>query len=124
MKTIRLEKKLLLVNVITMVLSVVLTVITVYKLHNLDMTIAMIVVILAFRCILAEIMLSKKMQIYVKFDIIQEVLLTFGFVISNWTIGGMTGMCIYSVLYLIYLVIHAKDLKDIVYRILRRKAIS
>lgn len=124
MKTIRLEKKLLLVNVITMVLSVVLTVITVYKLHNLDMTIAMIVVILAFRCILAEIMLSKKMQIYVKFDIIQEVLLTFGFVISNWTIGGMTGMCIYSVLYVIYLVIHAKDLKDIVYRILRRKAIS
>lgn len=124
MKTIRLEKKLLLVNVITMFLSILLTGITVYKLHNLDMAIGMIVVVLAFRCICAELMLAKKMQIFVKFDIIQEVLLTVGFIISNWTIGGVAGVGIYIVLYIVYLILHFRELRDVVNRILKRKAIS
>lgn len=118
MKTLRMEKRLLLINILTMLLSVVLTFITVFVLHDLDLAIGSIVVLLAFRCVIAELMLEKKLQVKVKADIVQELVLTAGFVISSWTIGGLAGLGIYIVMYIVYLLIHTKDIKDLITKFL------
>lgn len=110
MKTLRKEKWLLIVNVVTVILSIVVTGITVYWLHNLDLAIASIVALLAFRCVCAELMLAATLSIKVKFDIIWECVLTITFVSSSWFIGGLQGLAVYVVIYAIYLFAKRKEI--------------
>lgn len=114
MKTLRFEKTLMEVNGITMILSVFLTGIVVFVFKNLDMAILLIVLLLAFRCILAEVLLSKKMEISVYKDILYEVALTVCFISVSWYIGGITGTVVYFVCYLIYLVLKKEDILNFI----------
>ena len=109
-KTLRKEKWLLLVNVITVVLSAVATAITVFWLHNLDLAVASIVFLLAFRCVFAELLLSTAMEIHVHWDIFLELLLAVVFITSSWFVGGLTGLLIYTGTYCIYLYLKRKDI--------------
>ncbi|WP_283129391.1 lipopolysaccharide biosynthesis protein [Allofournierella massiliensis] len=109
LKTLRKEKWLLLVNVVTVSLSVVITLITTYWLHNLDLAVASIVFLLAFRCVFAELLLSTVLDVNVKTDIILEIALTIIFIGASWFVGGLMGLAIYAVAYLIYLFIKRND---------------
>lgn len=111
MKTLRKEKWLLMVNVATVSLSVVLTLVTTYWLHNLDLAVASIVVLLAFRCVFAELLLSRVLQIHVIQDIALELALTIIFITASWFIGGVAGLAVYAVAYVVYLVIKRKDVQ-------------
>ena len=123
MKTLRKEKWLLLVNVVTVSLSVVVTLITTYWLHNLNLAVASIVFLLAFRCVFAELLLSTVLDINVKMDIALELALTFIFIVASWFVGGIAGLSIYAVAYLIYLFIKRKDVAfvaNMALRVVRR----
>lgn len=109
MKALRKEKWLLLVNVTTVSLSVITTLITTYWLHNLDLAVASIVFLLAFRCVFAELLLSTVLDVNVKMDIALELALTLIFIVASWFVGGIAGLSIYAVAYLIYLFIKRKD---------------
>ena len=111
MKTLRKEKWLLMVNVATVSLSVVLTLVTTYWLHNLDLAVASIVVLLAFRCVFAELLLSRVLQIHVIQDIALELTLTIIFITASWFVGGVAGLAVYAVAYVVYLVIKRKDVQ-------------
>lgn len=110
MKTLRKEKWLLFVNTVAVSLSVVITLITTYRLHNLDLAITSIVFLLAFRCVVAELMLSTVLDIMVKTDILLELALSGIFIFASWFVGGLAGLAIYSVAYLTYLLIKREDL--------------
>ena len=103
MKTMRMEKRILFVNVTTVILSIILTVITVYQINNLDLAILTILILLAFRCVVAEIMVSRRLQVAVIGDIILELILTIAFVVSSWLIGGVPGLIGYVVIYIVYI---------------------
>lgn len=123
MKTLRKEKWLLLVNGVTVSLSVVATLITTYWLHNLDLAVASIVFLLAFRCVFAELLLSTVLDVYVITDIVLELVLTVIFIVASWFVGGILGLLIYAGAYLIYLAIKRKDVRFVantVFRALRR----
>lgn len=109
MKTLRKEKWLLLVNVVTVALSAITTLITTYWLHNLDLAVASIVLLLAFRCVFAELLLSTVLNVNVKTDIALELALTVIFIGASWFVGGIMGLTIYGVAYLFYLFIKRKD---------------
>lgn len=109
-KTLRKEKWLLWVNSITFFLSIITTIITTCWLHNLDLTVASIVFLLAFRCVFAELLLSEEVDIYIKKDIVLEITLTSVFIGASWFVGGITGLIIYSVAYLGYLFVKRKDI--------------
>ena len=109
LKTLRKEKWLLIVNVTTVSISVLLTTFTTYWLHNLDLAVASIVFLLAFRCVFAELLLSTVLDVNVKTDIILEIALTIIFIGASWFVGGITGLAIYAVAYLIYLFIKRND---------------
>lgn len=123
MKTLRKEKWLLLVNVTTVSLSVITTLITTYWLHNLDLAVASIVFLLAFRCVFAELLLSTVLDVNVKMDIALELALTVIFIVASWFVGGSAGLSIYAVAYLIYLFIKRKDVAfvaNMALRVVRR----
>lgn len=112
MKTLRKEKWLLIVNLTTVGLSVACTGITVYWLHNLDLAVVSIVVLLAFRCVLAETLLSHAIEINVKKDIVCELALTVIFISASWFIGGLAGLAVYLVAYVVYLFIKRKSIAE------------
>ncbi len=113
MKTLRKEKWLFTINVITVVLSFSLAYISTVILHNLTSAVISIVFLLAFRCVFAELILGNSLKISVSKDIILEVLLATIFILSNWFIGGINGMIIYIVAYLIYLLLVKNNIKKV-----------
>lgn len=112
LKTLRKEKQILRVNLATLCFSVLMTYITTYLLKNLDLTVVSIVVILAFRCIIAELYLSNALHISVYKDVVLELIMTAVFITSGWYINSWMTMLIYGGAYLIYLFIKRKDIKN------------
>ncbi len=104
LKALRKEKWLLAVNAATVLFSVLLSYISVFVLQNLDTAILSIVILLACRCIISEVLLTNLIEnanLYK--DIVLENILSVLFIITSWSIGGMLGLILYMISYLIYL---------------------
>lgn len=111
LKTLRKENLILMVNILTVFMSIITTGIGVYILENMDIAIAAIIVMLVFKCFVAEMLISKLIKIHIYKDTLLEVLLTGIFIIGSWVIGGFVGLIIYVLAYLLYIVIKWKDIK-------------
>ena len=114
LKAMRREKTILFVNLSAVGLSVLATGISVYWLHSLPLAVVSIVVLLAFRCGAAELVLGRALNIRVLPDILLELFMTASFIGVSWFIGGWSGMLLYGVCYAVYLVIKRKELVSIV----------
>lgn len=110
LKTLRKEKLMLKINVLSVVLSLCLTLLTTVIFHNLDFAIFTIVVLLAFRSIFAEYFLSKLLKLDLANDIALELSLTAVFILSGWYINSWMTLFVYAIAYLIYLLIKRKDI--------------
>lgn len=110
LKTLRKEKLMLIINVISVLLSLVLTAIFTLVFKNLNLTIFTIIILLAFRSTLSEIYLSKILHIQVKKDIILENSLAIIFIITSWFLSLSHGIIIYILAYAVYLLIKKKDI--------------
>lgn len=117
LKIMRKEKWILLINVATVALSVLLTGVTVYWLDNLELTVAMIVFLQAFRCIFGELLLTRSMHIRVWKDIILEVLMTAVFILVSWNIRSWLCTALYALAYLVYLLFKRRDMLSTVRQI-------
>lgn len=83
LKAERMEKEIFIVNMISLVISVILTFIGTILLRNLILAVLSIVVVLAFRCMLAERALNKKNNISMCTENFFELLIAMGFIIFN-----------------------------------------
>jgi O-antigen/teichoic acid export membrane protein len=110
LKTLRREKVMLRINVISMTLSLFMTYISTRIFVSLDVAILNIVILLAIRSAFAESYLAKELNIEVKNDILLEVLLTIVFILSGWFVNSWMTIFIYGITYLIYLLIKRKDI--------------
>lgn len=111
LKSFRKEKSMLIINTISLILSLILTILSVFILNNLTWSILSIVFLLGFRCVIGELVLTKIMNILIYKDIILETVLTAIFIISSWFINNMFCSIIYTCFYLIYVFIKRKDIK-------------
>lgn len=111
LKSFRKEKSMLIINTISIILSLILTILSVFILNNLTWAILSIVFLLGFRCVIGELVLTKIMNILIYKDIILETVLTAIFIISSWFINNMFCSIIYTCFYLIYVFIKRKDIK-------------
>lgn len=109
-KTLRKEKLMLQINIVSLGLSLVVTGITTLLLKNLNLAIVSIVIVLAFRSILAEVKLSKILSISVSKDILLELSLTLIFILSGWFINSWHTVLVYIIAYCIYIFIKRKDI--------------
>jgi len=112
LKTLRKEKLMLKINLISLSLSVMITFVTAILFKNLNLSIASIVILLAFRCVLAEMFLSNILKISLYKDIVLELTLTLIFILAGWFINSWLAILLYTVAYILYLVIKRKDITN------------
>ncbi|MBY6037179.1 oligosaccharide flippase family protein [Fictibacillus nanhaiensis] len=117
LKTLRKEKLMLKINLISLSLSVLLTFITTMVYRNLNFAILSIVFLLAFRSVIAELSLSKILSISVSKDVILELLVTITFILLGWLVDAWYTVLIYTVLYILYLLLKKKDIAKSIYNV-------
>lgn len=110
-KALRKEKLILSINVGTVILSMSMSFFTAVILHNLTLTVLSIVIALAARAIIAEVVLSKLLKISVAVDIFVETFMTAVFILSAWFLGGWLGLSVYLFVYVVYLLVKMSGLK-------------
>ncbi|MFK3960820.1 hypothetical protein [Pseudalkalibacillus hwajinpoensis] len=110
LKTLRKEKLMLVINLISLSLSVLLTVVSIEIWQSLNLTVLSIVILLAFRCIFAEKLLSNILQVSVNKDTILELGMTTIFILVGWFIEPALGISLYFVAYLFYLILKKNDI--------------
>ena len=110
LKTLRKERLMLNINLISLSLSVVLSFISAAIFNNLNFTVLSIVIVLVFRCVLGEVFVSKIIKISVSKDILLELIMTGVFIISGWYINSWLTTFIYATAYIVYLIIKRKEI--------------
>lgn len=110
LKTLRREKLMLIINFITVFISIILTFISTIMFNNLILAILTIVILLAFRCIIAELCLSKILKIEVKKDILLELFMTIIFISVSFRFSISRAFIIYLIAYIFYLIVKKKDI--------------
>lgn len=110
LKTLRKEKVMLRINIISLFMSVVITFFTTIILKNLNLSIVSIVFLLAFRSILTEIYLSKLLGIHIFKDIRLESMVTLYFICTAWYINSWITIFLYLIAYLFYITIKRRDI--------------
>ena len=110
LKTLRKEKMMLNINMITLTLGIFLTFLNTILLNNLNLAIASIVFLLACRCVLSELYLSRIMLIPLYKDIILELTMVLIFILTGWFINSWLMFVLYGIAYLLYLSIKRKDI--------------
>ena len=112
LKTLRKEKTILFINVITVSMSALFTLVTTVLLRNLDFAIISIVILLALRSVISEMILSKTINISVLKDILIELGMTSIFIFTAWKLDSFITVLIYGLFYGIYLFIKRTDIKN------------
>lgn len=112
LKTLRKEKTILFINVITVSMSALFTLVTTVLLRNLDFAIISIVILLALRSVISEIILSKTINISVLKDILIELGMTSIFIFTAWKLDSFITVLIYGLFYGVYLFVKRSDIKN------------
>ena len=103
LKTIRKEKYILVSNLITLIISVLLAYFSVFILKNLILVVVSILLSITLRCLVAEKLLSKELEIDVSRQVIAEILITVAFVICNRVFMSIIGFFVYLTIYVCYI---------------------
>ena len=105
------ERVILGVNVLTMLCSFALTILTTIVFKNIELAIGSIVLLLMFRCFLAEFLLSKRLNVEIVKDVFLEVAMALIFIVTGWTLSILLGFLIYFFSYGLYLFYKSGSIK-------------
>jgi len=119
LKTLRKENLLLRINLLAFAISILVSIFVTIVFTNLDLAVVMIVVVLAFRCILAEILLSNIIKLKLWKDIIIETFIVILFIVLSWFINSWVSTGIYLLAFLFYLIIKRREIKSL-FKIIRK----
>lgn len=114
LKSMRQEALMLKINVVSVLVSLVVTFITVQIFHNLNITVLSIVSIYAFQCCLAECFINRLFQINLRKDIVIDLAMCSVFIVSGWFLDSIFCMVIYTIAYFAFILIHREQVKKIV----------
>ncbi|MBM6948823.1 lipopolysaccharide biosynthesis protein [Mordavella massiliensis] len=110
LKVLREEKKMLQINVISLLVSVFLAGVCGFILHNFFAVIISMLAAVAFRCIVAELYLARKMHISSGHNFIAELLVVVIFVLVSWQMPDLQSFIIVVCVYICYLLTNSKKL--------------
>lgn len=114
LKAIRREGLILKINVISIIVSCLATIMTVYVMHNIHLAIASVIFLYAFRCDLAEYYLMKILKINIHLDLIGDNVLVLLFILTGFFINSWACMAVYGFAYFIYLVVHRQRIEELI----------
>ncbi|MHC9533096.1 lipopolysaccharide biosynthesis protein [Dellaglioa sp. L3N] len=110
LKVLRMERQLLFINVITLLISVILTIVSVFTLHNLTMTVFTIIIVMAIRSTIAELYLKSKLKIKFSVEMLIETVMIIAFIALAWYLSVFGAFIGYIVILIVYLIIKKKDI--------------
>lgn len=111
LKTTRQEGVILYSNIVAVCTSAILSIFTVYVMKSLLATVIVMVIGMAIRSIYGELLLAKKLDIFVIKDITFELILCIIFMVVAWNNLGIKGSLIYIICYGLYLILKKNDIK-------------
>lgn len=109
-QTYRKENTILCVNVITVGISLLFTLVTVGVMKTLDLAVVSIVFLMLIKCMLSEFMLRPKVGRVAKGQNLQELVLTVVFILSGWYMDDYKASLVYAAVYAVYLLINRKQI--------------
>lgn len=112
LKTLRKEKVILRINLVTLFLSIIFTIFTTEILKNLDLAVLSIVILLFIRAIIAEFFLSKILKLNLFKDILLELFITIIFIFLSWNFNTINALLSYLIFFFFYLYVKRKDLNQ------------
>lgn len=95
LKALREERAMLLMNLCSVIVSMVTTAVVVFWLENLTLTIMSMVFLYMFKCVLPDLFLQKRMKMQHSGEWLWQILITVIFISSNWHVGGIWGWAAY-----------------------------
>ena len=112
LKLERLENHLLNINIVSVLLSIVLSIISIDYYHNITLALLSITCISFIRCALAESFLQKRFKQKIVRDCMEEGFLSICFVVTAVSFDAFWGMGIYMTIYGVFLFFNQKKLKQ------------
>jgi O-antigen/teichoic acid export membrane protein len=112
LKTLRKESLMLKINLLTFICSILISAIVTIVFKNLDLAVFSIIFMLAFRCIIAEILLSKFIKLKLFKDIVIESFIVSSFIALGWFLNSWVSAVTYLSVILIYYAIKRKEIKN------------
>lgn len=121
-KVLRKEKILLRVNLASMLVSLILSLIGGFVVKNIYFIVISMVIAIAFRSIVSEIYLCKLLKENNKVIsyILQEIIIVIIFMLSAWFLSPLKALIIITLSYLLYLIINIRNIKK-VFNLLKNK---
>lgn len=114
LKSMREEFLMLKINAVSVVFSLLVTIFTIGIWHNLNAAVCSIVVVYAFRCVLAEYHVTKILGLNLRKNMLEDLLMCAIFIISGWTFDNFLCMAIYGSAYIVFILIHRHSLQQII----------
>lgn len=108
LKALRKEGLILKINLITILVSCIVTGITIYYLHSLELAIISVIFLYLFKYEVAEYKLSTLLKVKVKKDAILENLVVLIFILSGTIFDNFLCMIFYSMVYIVYVLYYKK----------------
>ncbi|MFV8813821.1 lipopolysaccharide biosynthesis protein [Aerococcus urinaeequi] len=111
-KTLRMEKELLYINIFTVIISILITILSSSIMNNLNLTIFSIVILLWIKTIISEEILNRKMKLNLKVEYLFEIILVIVFVVTSVLVNSIFSTVIYGMFYGIYVLINKNKIID------------
>lgn len=102
------------INVVSVVFSLIVTIVTVGIWHNLDAVVFSIVLVYAFRCVLAEYHVIKLLGVDLHVNMLEDLMMCGIFILSGWVFDSFLCMAVYGVVYIAFVLIHRRSLQQII----------
>ena len=112
LKALRKEKWLCFGNLIIVAACLVSSLAAVYGAESLMLTVALIPFLLAARCIILELAVSKVLKISVVKETMFEIMVSVIFIAANFFLPDIYAFAVYAVAVLVYMLIHKAELKS------------
>ncbi|MGR8829886.1 hypothetical protein [Leuconostoc citreum] len=110
LKVLRMEKQLMLINILTLIMSLILTSVSVGLFHNLSLTILVIVLVMAMRSILSEWYIGQHVDTSFSYEILIETTVVGIFIASTWSLSSTMALIIYSITIVFYLLLKFRSI--------------
>lgn len=114
LKSMREEFLMLKINAVSVAFSLLVTIFTIGIWHNLNAAVCSIVVVYAFRCVLAEYHVTRLLGLDLRRNILEDLLMCAVFVVSGWFFDSFLCMAVYGAAYVMFVMIHRHSLQQII----------
>lgn len=113
-KVLRQEKRLLLVNVLSVAVSGILVMVATYVFNDLIAAIASTVVVICFRSTLSEVLLGRYFGYFRSGSVVGEIVLSIAYLVLVINLSGLVAAAGFFLFYCAYILVNRKDVLSLV----------